>query len=751
MMAERPPVDSATPRRDGHRSLRERFPALSRLERRRGRRRIPFVQQTTVTDCGAACLTMVLRYYGKDLRLEDVRSVTSTDRDGTSALSLVKAARYFGLRARGISIDIGALRYLDPGAILYWDFRHFVVFEKIQRGGVDVVDPGLGRRRVSLDEVKQKFTGVALVFERSEAFQPESGGSRRVWYYARQILGHSGLFTRVLVTSILVQLFGLGLPLLTGVLVDRVIPRGDFGLLGVLSVGFSAIVVFYFLSAYIRAHLLLHLRTQLDAQMTLNFLDHLIELPYSFFQTRSAGDLIMRLNSNATVREILTSSALSGAIDGVLVMTYLVMMIVVSPLMGAVVLGLGFLRVAIYVLSRRRIRELMSRTLAKQADSQSYQVQMLAGIETLKAAGAEPRAVEHWSNLFVDVLNANLARGRLDALLQSLSGSLGFASPILILITGGVLVINGHLTMGTMLALSALAAGFLGPLSALVGTAMQLQELGSYIERIDDVLETPQEQDPTTVTRADKLKGAIQLENVTFRYNPLSPPAVRDVSLEIAPGQMIAIVGRSAAGKTTLANLMMALYRPTSGRILYDGLDLATLEARSVRNQIGIVTQREYLFGISIHANIAITDPDLPMSAVIEAAKRAHIHDEIVAMPMGYETVLVDGGISLSGGQRQRVALARALVNEPAILLLDEATSSLDASTEKKIQASLDALHCTRIVIAHRLSTIRNADLIVVLEEGRLVEKGRHDDLVALGGIYSELLSAQFVVKAPPG
>lgn len=738
--------DEPDDRRDS-KSFRERFPALARLERGFHRRHIPYVQQTTATDCGAACLTMVLRYHGKNVRLEEVRDVSGTDRDGTNALAIVKAGRYFGLRGRGVSMEMDGLEYLEAGAILYWGFKHFVVFERLHKNSVEVVDPAHGRRRVRMDEFQRQFTGVALIFEKSETFEPQSGGSKRIWYYVRQILGHSGLFSRILVTSMLVQLFGLGLPVLTGLLVDRVIPRGEIGLLNLLAIGFLAIIVFSFMAAYIRAHLLLHLRTQLDAQMTLNFLDHLIELPYAFFQRRSAGDLIMRLNSNATVREILTSGALSGALDGMLVITYLILLFVANALMGTIVLGLGLLRVAVFIFSRRRISELMRESLSKQADSQSYQVQMLTGIETLKAAGAEPRAVEHWSNLFVDVLNVSLARGRLDALLQSLIGSLSFASPLIILATGGILVINGQLSIGLMLALSALASGFLGPLSALVGTALQLQELGSYIERIDDVLETPREQEADKVTVAKPLQGAITVEQVSFRYGPLAPLAVEDVSLKIKPGQMVAIVGRSAAGKSTLANLMMALYQPSNGCLRYDGADLATLDARSVRSQIGIVMQHPYLFGASIRENIALADPGLSMEAVVEAAELAHIHDEIAAMPMGYNTMLVDGGMSLSGGQRQRVALARALVGNPAILLLDEATSQLDAATERMIQDSLQSLQCTRIVIAHRLSTIRSADLIVVLDGGKVVEEGSHDELVARGGVYAELLAAQFVEK----
>jgi ATP-binding cassette subfamily B protein len=721
--------------------LAERFPALGKLGRRG--RRIPVVQQLAATECGAACLTMVLAYHGKTVPLEDVRETCSVNRDGVNALTLLNAGSFYGLRGRGAQVDIDELELLEPGAILHWSFNHFVVFERVRRKGVEIVDPALGRRRVTMDDFRREFTGVALLLEPGDGFLPETRARNHLWPAVRQVLGKTGLLPRILVTSLMVQAASLAVPMLTVQLVDQVVPRGDQRLLELLGAGVAAMVLFNFVATLVRGHLLLNLRTLVDARMTLGFIDHLTRLPYSYFQLRSAGDLMMRLNSNSTVREILTSSVLSGVFDGLMVVLYLVIMIVISPLLSGVVVACGVANLAVYLMSRRRQRDRAAQSLQTESKSQSYQVEMLTSMETLKAMGAEHRAVSHWSGLFVDVLNASLERGRLAASVEAFTSALRMGAPLLVLGVGALLVLKGRLSLGTMLAFDALAIGFLNPLSKLVDTALQLELMGRYLERLNDVLDTPVEQAQAARRAAHRLTGHIALDRVSFRYGPLAPFVVDDVSVEIAPGQFVAIVGRSGAGKTTLAQLLMGLYRPTSGKIMFDGVDLSEYDLRSVRQQIGIVTQSHHLFGATIRENIALSDPSLPMAAVIEAAKLADIHDEIMAMPLGYHTLLVDRGASISGGQRQRLALARALVRRPAVLLLDEATSALDSVSEAKIHRALTELRCTRVVIAHRLSTVRRATIILVMDQGKVAEVGSHEDLLAAGGAYWELVAAQ--------
>ena len=719
-------------------SLASRFPALLRLGAL-GRNRLEHVQQMTSADCGAACLATVLAFFGRKTPIDHVRTTMGTE-DGVSALEILRAARSYGLRGRGVQIEeFEDLELLPTGAILHWEFNHFVVFDRVDRRGLHIVDPAFGRRHVSASEFESACTGVALLLEPSETFEPGRHTQPVLRRYFQQVLGHPALWGRAMLMSVLVQLLALALPLMTTLLVDRIIPRRDTDLLTVLAVGLGAMVVFNFIAALVRSNLLLQLRTLLDARMTIGFLDHLIDLPYAFFQTRSAGDLLMRLGSNATVREIITSGAMSAVLDGTLVGIYLVMIFWASPTMGLVVLGLALLQLALYAATRRTQRDLMTESLAAQAKTSSYEVELLTGIESLKSMGAEYRAVDRWSNLFVDALNVSLRRGRLDALVSALLGAFSMASPLVILGTGTMLVLDGSITLGAMLGLSALGAGFLGPMSTLVGVVLKFQLLGSYLERIEDVMQTAPEQEREHVTRAPPLRGRIEARDVVFRYSDALPPAVQGVSVSIAPGTFVAVVGASGAGKSTLAKLLVGLYQPHGGQVLYDGLDLRSLDLRSVREQLGVVTQRGELFGMSIRENIALGHPSASLDEGIAAAEQADLHATISAMPMGYETILADGGASLSGGQRQRLVLARALVGQPAILLLDEATSNLDAVTEAVIQRSLASLSCTRVVIAHRLSTIVDADVILVMDQGQLVEMGTHAELLANGDVYRRL------------
>jgi ABC-type bacteriocin/lantibiotic exporter with double-glycine peptidase domain len=568
-------------------------------------------------------------------------------------------------------------------------------------------------------------------------------------HHARRLLTRSSGIGRVLATSVVVRLMALAVPVLTGVIVDQIVPADDGHLLKIVAAVMAALIGYSVLATFLRAHLLLRLRSRLDVDMTLGFLEHLVDLPYAFFLKRSSGDLMMRLRSNATVREVLTSGTIAALLDGVLATVYLIVIFALSPVLGVLVTALGAAQVVVLLSARRRNQQLMGESLATEAKSQSYAYEMFSAVETLKAAGAERRAVSHWTNLFVAELNVSLRRGRLSAAVETAVHGLALLSPIAVLLVGAYLVGSGALSLGTMLALAALATAFLEPLAVLVATALQVQLLGSYLARLDDVLNTATETAGRDLRPAPQLTGAVRAEGLTFGYSPHAPPAVDGVDLEVGPGEVLAVVGRSGSGKSTLGRLLLGLYSPSSGRVLLDGIDLATLQPRSVRSQIGVVTQDPYIFGLSIRDNLVLGDPTMPLDRLEAAAESAGVAEDIHAMPMGWDTLLVDAGASLSGGQRQRLALARALAPQPRILLLDEATSNLDTVTEAQVHANIARLRYTVIVIAHRLATVIDADRIVVMDAGRVVEVGCHRDLLAAGGHYAQLVAGQLVGDNP--
>jgi ABC-type bacteriocin/lantibiotic exporter with double-glycine peptidase domain len=708
-------------------------------------RRIPYVPAMAVSDCAASCLAMTLAYHDRAVPLAQLSAEMGIGRDGANGLALVTVARRHGLRARGVQAELDDLRHLPPGSVLHWELDHFVVLARTLRAGVDIVDPAFGYRRVPPSVLRRSYTGVAVVLEPDEARHTRGRSTRSpswrgLWL---SMSAHPVELRRTLAASALIRILGLMVPLLIGLLVDRILPSGDQALLATMAAGVAVVVGYQFLSTYVRGRLLLELRTRLDAKLTTSFVEHLVDLPYPFFLQRTAGDLLTRLGSFAVIREILTATALAGVIDGVLVLAYLGILFAIAPLLALLVLGFAAAQVLVLIVSGSRMQRLMGESLAAEARTAGYLSEVLAGIETLKASAAEHRSIARWQGHFADELNAAVVRGRLDNTVQAMLDTLRLASPLSVLLLGGWLTLTGRLGLGTTLAAAALATAILEPLSALVTTGLQLRLLGSYLQRIDDVLGTESEHRPGRTPPCEPVRGAIMARALSYRYAPGAPAVLQDIDLDIAPGQRVALVGPSGSGKTTLAHILLGLYRPTEGQVFFDGVDMAEIDLRLLRQRIGVVTQRAYIFAGTIRDNISLAIPDAGLEEHIRAATLAHVADDIAAMPLGYDTLLVDGGASLSGGQRQRLAIARALVSRPSILLLDEATSAVDAVTEQDVHASIAALGVTTLIVAHRLSTVRSADRILVLDGGRLVERGTHDELLADGGVYSRLLASQ--------
>ncbi|MFL5629183.1 MAG: peptidase domain-containing ABC transporter [Ktedonobacteraceae bacterium] len=710
-----------------------------------GRKRVPVLTQMSMVECGAASLAMILSYYGRKTSVSEVREKCNVGRDGLSALSIAKAARTYGLRVRAVSLQENDFRFITLPAIVHWEFNHFLIVERWSPKYVDLVDPAVGRRRVTAQEFDNSFTGVVLMMEPGVQFNRESAARHiNLWTYALNYvrLAPASLL-QVLGASLLLQIFGLMMPLLTAIVVDQIIPFGLKDALVLLALGLLILLTAQLVTTLLRASVLLYLQTRVDTQMMLGFFEQLLTLPQRFFQQRSSGDILARLGSNTVIRDTISNQLVSTVLDGSFVIVYLIILLITSPIFSILVVAIGLLQVLLLLGTNRLIRNLASRELIAQGKSQGYVAEALVGIATLKAAGAELRAMQQWSNLFYEQMNASVRRTYVSSLIDTAMSTLRAFSPLLLLVVGTLQVLNGALSVGTMLALVTLATAFLTPLASLVSSGQRLQLVHSHLERIADVLEAEPEQSSEDVRQPPRLTGQIKLDNVSFQYDPQSAPVLRDIQVNIAPGQKVAIVGRTGSGKSTLGNLLLGLYLPSKGEILYDGIPLRSLNYQAVRSQFGVVMQGSNLFSGSIRENIALNNPSMNMEHVIKAAMAAAIHDDIMRMPMEYETLVSEGGSALSGGQRQRLALARALANYPVILLLDEATSALDVVTEQVVERNLRDLPCTQIIIAHRLSTIRNADVILVIDQGTIVERGSHNELLKQNGSYAKLIQSQ--------
>ncbi|WP_204287724.1 peptidase domain-containing ABC transporter [Microbispora amethystogenes] len=705
------------------------------------RTRVPLLFQDSMTECGAACLAMVLGAHGHHTTVRALADEMGIGRDGGTALSLIRAARRRGLTARAFSLPAEAIRHVPLPAVAHWESRHFVVVEALGRGRVTIADPGTGRHRIDEEEFAGSFSGVVLVFEPGPEFaRGRFGHARsRSWlqFIRTAFAARRPLVALLALFSVVTQAFGLVLPVLTGLIVDRVVLAGERDLITALGAGLLAVFATHTAVGVLRAFTLAALRVRADADLLEITATRLLAAPFRFFAGRTSVDLSNKVMGTVLIREIVIGQALLAVFDGPLALGYLVAVAVRSPLTGACLLAFAAAQVALLLATRRHVSDLARREADTRSDVQGRLVEVVRGIESIKASGSEPRVRHRWTKLLAVYVGRAGRSSRAQGLQQAVFDALRFTAPLVLVWVGAGQVVGGEMSLGEMLALQALAAVALSLLSSLIGGLQALQAARPYVDRLADVWEAEAEPVPPDAVTAE-VSGRVSAEGVGFRYTAEAPWVVRDVSVEVAPGRKLALVGRSGSGKTTLARVLLGLFAPTEGEIRYDGLPASRFDPGALRRQFAVVPQEPVLFTGTIAENIALNAPGAPAEEIAEAARLACVHDDIMAMPMGYGTLLAEGG-GLSGGQRQRIALARALLSRPRLLLLDEATSHLDTATEAAIEANLAGLDMTRIVIAHRLSTVLDADLILVLEAGRVVEAGAHADLLRAGGPYARL------------
>jgi ATP-binding cassette subfamily B protein len=713
-----------------------------------GKRKIIPVLQSNAVECGAACLTMICNGFGKNVTLDECVEQIRSGRGGTSAADIQEAALSYGLSTNAYAVEPDQIKDLNLPAIIHWGFNHFVVLENWTKRKIIIVDPSKGRREVTRSEFEKNFTGVILTFEEIPDFKIANQAPKEssLWFYFNAFKNNKStlrIFVMILLASFILQLFGLTLPLFTKFFIDTLIPAKNNDLLAILGIAIIAFVSTKSAFLYLRSTMLLHLQIKFDSQITSSVFYHLLSLPYSFFQLRTSGDIISRLNSNVAIRNIVTYQMISTIIDGGLIIFYFVVLLIVLPSLALVTFAIGIIQLLLAINTSVKTKSLLKESLSSQAELQAYQVEALKGIATLKASGSEIRIINHWYELFIRSLNNTVRKDHFFSIIQILRSSLDTLAPLLLIWLGTSFVINGSISLGTMLAFNALSISFLTPLTSLANSITNLYEGSAHADRVMKILATAPEQ-TTQKEIPSSLSGKIRLKDIWFGYERNKISVIKNINIEIKAGQKIAIVGATGAGKSTLGMLLVGLYLPQKGIILYDNYSLVNLDLRILRNQIGVVLQEPFLFSGSIRQNIAFNNPDMNLEKIVEAARKSAIDREITAMPMGYDTMIAEGGASLSGGQKQRIALARALANDPIILLLDEATSHLDAETEHEIDKMLDSLSCTRIFIAHRLSTIINADLILFMKNGEIIERGTHSELLNNNDEYVRLFKRQF-------
>lgn len=709
-------------------------------------RRFPVIRQLDEVDCGAASLAMVSKYYGISVALPRLRELASVGREGASMYSLSVAAEKLGFGTRAVRTDYQNLQNIALPAIAHWKGYHYIVVYQVEPQRVTLADPAIGLVRMSRREFEQGWTGRLLLLtptEQLEMVEPETTPFGR---FLPLLTPFRTILFEILLASLILDLLQLAMPMFTQTIVDKVLVHQDKEMLTVLLLGMVIVGTFQAATRLLRQYLLIHVSQKLKLRMSVDLFRYLVRLPMRFFHTRRIGELLQRFEDNNRLQQVITGQAVSVVLDLFMVFASLALMLYYSPQLTAV----AVLPIPIYAVLTLVFTPLWNRNhlrlIQQEARTESALIETINAIGAVKAGCAEQASQWKHENHLVKGANIEMWGARLWMQMSGVSSGVHILATTVMLWYGSLMVIREQLSIGQLMAFQSLIQLLITPILALLGVWNQLQEAMSSLKRLNELYETKPEFDPRmALPSAPPLQGHLRIENVSFRYSADGRNILSGVTLDVPPGQRVALVGRSGSGKTTLVMLLQRFYDPTEGRILVDGCELAKIDVRSYREQVGVVAQDSTLFSGTIRENIALGDPDAGLDRIYAVARLANAHDFIMALPLGYETVVGDAGVRLSGGQRQRVCIARALLKDPRIIIFDEATSSLDTESEKVIQDNMKPMLAgrTAIIIAHRLSTVQDADLIVVLDEGIVVEKGTHRELLAMKGLYYYLASQQ--------
>ncbi|MGW4898760.1 ATP-binding cassette domain-containing protein [Kitasatospora sp. NPDC004240] len=705
--------------------------------------------QLEAVECGAAALAAVLGAHGRQISLEELRVACAVSRDGARASSIVRAARSYGMEARGLQTDLGGLATVPLPAVLFWEFNHFVVYEgpagRTGRGGHWINDPATGRRRISTAELGASYTGIALTFRPGPDFR-RGGACPRVLRELVARCRDRRALALVLLAGVLLVPAGVAVPAAVRVLVDGVLAgRPDDDSVGAALRSLLALAAALAGLTWLQQRQLLNAESATTVDTGAGFVRRLLRLPTGFFGQRDPADLAGRLAMNEDAAQVLARDVVAAAISTALIPLYALLLWRHDPALTALCLGFAVLDVALLHLVLRRRRDGVARLRADRAALTAASFNGLRSIETLKANGWEGHHFARWSGLQATLLTGAQRIGAQGALLTAgvtLSAGLGGA---LLLLVGGLRAVDARLTVGTLVAFQALAAGFTAPVAQLVRFGPRVQDLAADLERLRDVERHPEDPvfarpAPPPDAPAGPPAGELRLDGVGFSYHPQGEPLLRDISFRARPGERIALVGATGSGKSTVGRLIAGLYAPTAGRVTLDGVDCHRLPRAARAAGLAVVDQDVLLFGGTVRDNLTLWDPTVPDETLLAALRDADVLREVMERPGGLDAVVADGGRNFSGGQRQRLEIARALVGSPALLVLDEATSALDVETERTVDLNLRRRGCACVIIAHRLSTVRDSDRILVLDRGRIVQRGRHDELMAVAGHYRDLV-----------